>query len=197
MLKTLTRSPQVTIFWLISYVSTLIIWQSLPTQLSQTGIIMLLIITAFLTLTKHYQLPFLTAIIFIFIVFNKWQVDKTNSLQISIVIIFIATTALGIVKEKVSPEAPPYSLSLFSRWALLGMICSEMFSFFSNWPISYINRSILLTTVFYFFYQLLDLYSSSDNKKSELIVHFIFSSLAVMVIIGIIIWINFPRLTLQ
>jgi|GEM_PF-1294414 len=192
MIQTIRSSPQVVLFWLVSFIAIAVLWRFMPTAKSQIALLLLAVLVIISTLFKETELPILTTIFFAFFLINYWQINHQNLPIIGTVATAIAVPVLGLVAEKISSSTNAESHHLVSQWLLLGLISAELFSVLNFWPVSFFNRALLGGIIFYFFWRYFLLVQ--ENHRPTLVAHFIFVGLAAILVVGIIIWANFPHL---
>jgi hypothetical protein len=195
MVKKFGESPFVAVFWLVALVETIVIWKTVSTTAAQVALICMLVLSAALTYVKRYELPLLASIFTTVIASSYWQTSQSSELTVNLVIVLLIVTSLGLLKEILEQGWENINNELIGQWLLLGLISAEMVSFFSSWQVSFFNRSLFILIIFYLFWRLFDLLNNQAPRR-ELISHFLFVGATAIVVIGIIIWSNFPKLIL-
>lgn len=186
-------SPLPVFFWLIAAASISILWRFMPSFWAQLGLLILLVIIIVSTLKRQTELPVLSTIFLAVTVVHYYQIGHPDSPLIGALIAFIIVPAIGLAGEKLNPtESPSDNHLVVGSWLVLGFIIAQMVSVFSYWPVSFFNRSLLTGTVFYTFWQLIIIQKTNEPKRY--VTHFAFVGLTVIVIVGIILWVNFPQL---
>lgn len=193
LVRTLRSTPMVLIFWLISFVAVIVLWRFMPSAKSQIALLLLLGFVVLSTLWKQTELPILTTIFLSLGLISYWQVIHPAWPIIGAVATALVVPMLGLAGEKINrSNAEMEDHHLVSRWLLLGLISAEALTIFSYWPISFFNRSLLTGIFFYTFWQFFRLQETSQTRG--LIAHFAFVSVAVILVLGVILWANFPHL---
>ncbi len=190
MLAFLRRTPSVVIFWVISAVATAIIWNSLPSVTAQIGVLLFFGVIVVATLNKFMELPLVATVFFSILLVNDWLVSSQAAAIYGTVIIAFLLPVIGLLSETIGYEELQIRRV---HWAMLGLLVAEANSLFYYWPVSFFNRTLLTGVVFYAVWQLLRI--NEDRAEVSYAAHFAFVSLAVILVVGFIIWANFPQLT--
>ncbi len=180
----------VVIYWLISAVAIVVMWNSLPSVTAQVGLLALFAVIVLATIYRFMELPLVATVFFSILLVNDWLVNGHGRPLIGTVILFLILPAIGLLSEIIGYEELQIRRIY---WAILGLLVAQINSLFYYWPVSFFNRSLLTGLVFYALWQLLRI--DEPNAKRSYIAHFIFVGLAVMVVLGILLWANFPQLT--
>ncbi len=187
-------TPTVLVLWLICLGAIIVVWGLMPTLLSQIALIILFIFVMISTLLRQSELPVLSAVFLCFLVVSYWQAGHPDMQIYASIAVAALVPIIGLIGEKVNRGFKLISENqLFSHWLLLGLISAEVSTIFNNWPVSFFNRSLMASVVFYAFWQLFHI--QHNNERRSLVAHFIFVGITVILVIGIIIWANFPHLT--
>ena len=195
MLKVLRSSPLVVVFWLVCLATTVAIWRLMPTKLSQASLIILLVLVVGSTLLKQTELPIITTIFLSVLIITYWQIRYPSYELLYTVLVVALIPIIGMAGDIINRDFRQMDRDeVFSHWLILGLFTAESLAVFSRWPVSFFNRTLLTMIVFYTFWHYLRIQHNVDQRRSY-IAHFIFVAVAVIVVIGIIIWANFPHLT--
>lgn len=194
MIKVIRSSPLVVIFWIICLTSIVIVWRLMPTVASQAALVVLLVTVIFSTLLYQTELPILTTVFLSILVIQYWLVTSPQYQILFIALSAFLVPAIGLAGDRINRDFRQMEKDqVLSHWLLLGLMTGESVSIFNNWPVSFFNRSLLTAIIFYTFWHLLRVQHNLDQRRSY-IAHFVFVGVAVIVVIGIIIWANFPHL---
>lgn len=188
--RLLKNTPSVVIFWLIPLVAVVVMWNSLPTLTAQIGLLLLYLTIVALTFGRYMELPLVATVFFSILVINDLSVAKHVAPIFSTVAIFFLLPAIGLLSEVIGYEELQIRRAY---WAILGLLVAQANSLFYFWPVSFFNRSLMTGVVFYALWQLLRINEHKSSFRSY-VAHFAFVGLAVMVVIGLIVWTNFPQL---
>lgn len=192
---TLTRrlEPLAVFFWLVAAASITILWRFMPNHWAEAGLIILFGIIIISTLNQQVELPVLSTIFLALTVVHYYQIGYPNFPLFGALITVLIVPALGLAGEKLNTETNGDDSHLVvGSWLVLGLITAEAVNVFSYWPVSFFNRSLLTGTAFYTFWQLIIIQKTGERRRY--FTHFAFVTLTVIVILGIIIWVNFPHL---
>lgn len=190
MLAFLRRTPSVVVFWLISAVATAVIWQSLPSVTAQIGVLLFFAVIVIATLNKFMELPLVATVFFSILLVNDWLVSSRVVPIFGTVIIVFILPIIGLLSEIIGYEELQIRRT---HWAILGLLVAEANSLFYYWPVSFFNRTLLTGVVFYALWQLLRI--NEERAHTSYLTHFVFVGLTVILVVGLIIWANFPQLT--
>ncbi|HSX42353.1 MAG TPA: hypothetical protein VLE93_03310 [Candidatus Saccharimonadales bacterium] len=190
MLSFLRRTPSVIVFWVISAVATAVIWNSLPSLGAQIGLILFFGVIVLATLNKFMELPLVATVFFSILLVNDWLVGSRVSPIFGTFIIVAILPTIGLLSEIIGYEELQIRRA---HWALLGLLVAEANSLFYYWPVSFFNRTLLTGVVFYALWQLLRI--NEERAHLSYLAHFAFVALAVILVVGFILWANFPQLT--
>lgn len=166
----------------------------MPTFASQAALIALLILVIISTLLYQTELPILTTIFLTILVICYWMVVKPRFQLVELAAVALVVPALGMAGDRINRDFRQMEKNqVFSHWLLLGLMTAEVVAVFNFWPVSFFNRALLSSLVFYTIWHLLRIQHNVEQRRSY-IAHFIFVGVAVIVVIGVMIWANFPHL---
>lgn len=186
-------SPLAVLFWLIATGSIVVLWRFMPNSWTQIGLLILLGIIIFSTINRQADLPVLSTIFLALAVVHYFQATHPAWPLAGALLAIVLVPALGLAGEKLDRRDDlPDSHLVVGNWLILGLITAQAVSIFSYWPVSFFNRSLLTGTFFYTFWQMIIIQKTGETRR--LITHFAFVTLTVIVIVGILIWVNFPQL---
>lgn len=190
MVSFLRRTPSVIIFWIISAVAAALIWNSLPSVAAQIGLLLFFGVIIIASLNKYMELPLVATVFFSILLVNDWLVSSQTSPIYGTIIIVAILPTVGLLSEVIGYEELQIRRA---HWAILGLLVAEANSLFYYWPVSFFNRTLLTGVVFYALWQLLRI--NEDRAHVSYLAHFAFVALTVILVVGFIIWANFPQLT--
>lgn len=186
-------SPLAVLFWLIAAAAISVLWRFMPNLWTQIGLVILFAAIVFSTTALQADLPVLSTIFLALAVIQYFQTTHPAWPLIGALMAIIIVPFLGLIGEKLDRrEDLPDTHLVVGNWLVLGLITAQAVSVFSYWPVSFFNRALLTGTIFYAFWQLIIIQKTGGRK--QLLTHFAFVGLTVIVIVGIIIWVNFPQL---
>lgn len=181
--------PHLAVFWAILVLGTVITWRFLPTTTSQIAYVLLFVFSTISILLKQGRIAGLSTMFLVLVSVNYWLLDESINGVIGNAVLILAAVLIGRVIE----ETDDHVRTPITFWLLLGLGLSQVNTIFSHWPISFFNRALLSGICFYLFWRLIELRDSSSSF--QLVRHFLFVAVTVMVVVGSIIWANFPQLT--
>lgn len=174
------------LFWLIVLVT---IWRLLPNFLTEIALLTLVAVSFWGSLKKKMMVALFCSIVFLNIFLNYLVVQQNLGLYLSTIIFGMGLILIGLIYE--SNQYPLTWKEGILKWVLIALVISESYGFFSYWSISLFNRGLL---VVFFFYMIWFYLEQSDGSTKSLIGHFIFSLLIAILVLGGIIWANYPQL---
>lgn len=177
------------IFAALVVASTVAFWPNLPTLVSQiaiSGLTAVVLITIFRKSSHDLLRTFLVAYssLFASILFERGIINESVIVIIYGVLIFL----LGLFVLTLKGEKGQTSII---EWLITCLISAQLLGLFLFWPISYFNRTLLVVVTFYMVWRFID---NKDASIGQLLLHFIFTGVIAIVILGGIIWANFPHL---
>lgn len=172
--------------WVVIVVGVVVMWRLLPTTLSQAAVLTLTIFTI-ITGYRGNALPTVYTCAFVGLALINYVqayfglAPIIGSLAVFLLIILITwiknyfhTTSVGKLEA-----------------LLLAFFVSQANSIASLWPVSFYNRALIVGLVFYLFWHI---FENRDESSVKLSSHFAFVTIVAILIVGSIIWANFPQL---
>jgi len=171
--------------WVVMVGGIFAMWRLLPTGLSQIAVLVLVIVSIVLSnrgsvLTTVYG----TALIGLALI-NYLQASFALDPIIGSIGVFGLVTLITWVKNRFHATNVGRLEAL-----LLAFLVAQANSIASLWPVSFYNRAVIVGLVFYLLWQIFDQY----NEQQSLVGHFVFVSFIAILVLGGIIWANFPQL---
>lgn len=168
------------------------VWNLLPTTLSHALFLAIFILAMVLPLIGQTALSILAGLALTLSVINFWvSIGSFNQLQ-SIVFAFVLCLIIGLLTEKIGQPRLPISQPQLTRWLLLGFFLAQINSLLQFYPIPFFDQALLATIIFYGLWPILD--DSITGVRRSFANHVVFVSLTVILVLGSILWINFPYL---
>ena len=172
--------------WVVTVVGVVVMWQLLPTALSQAAVLSLTIVAIILGL-KGNILPTVYTCAFVGLaLINYTQIQFNIAPVISTLAVFSLITLITWIKNYAHVTSVGRLEAL-----LLAFFVSQTNSIASLWPVSFYNRALVAGLVFYLFWHILERH---DENSPSLSGHFVFVAIIAILIVGSIIWANFPQL---
>lgn len=180
------------IFWLIQCAIIIILWKVLPHQPYTNVLWLLLVVNAGLIYFRQFELPILTNVTLILALANLWRGVSYFSPILNSALIFLGVALTGLIAAS---TFEPIERENLLAWFLIGLFTAEIATLVDFWPITFLQKSVLCTDIFYFVWQLWPILSPAPgSSRRPILGHFIFVALAVMVVLANIIWITWPGL---
>lgn len=172
--------------WVLIITGTAVMWRLLPTGLSQLGVLVL-VIASFISGWRGNALPtvYATALLGLSLI-NYGQA----ALQWPAISGSAAVFGLMLLITTVKNRFHDGRVGQLEQ-VLLAFFITQVNSVTSLWPISSFNRSLLTGIAFYVLWHI---FEEREGQPGELGKHFAFAVLAAILVIGSIIWANFPQL---
>lgn len=178
-------------FWVLWIIALSLIWRLLPSLLSEFALTALVLATIWSSYTKRFSLAIFTTLTLLTMSIDLLATGQYISTGLSTALLGVLTLVVGLAFEYLR-RAQDWKESLLN-WILIALVVSESYGFFSFWPISIFNKGVLVLVFFYIVWHYLE---QNDGSTKSLVSHFIFSLLIAIVVLGGIIWANFPQLLL-
>ena len=172
--------------WALTLVGIAVMWRLLPTGLSQVGIL-ILVIASFISGWRGNVLPtvYATALLGLSLI-NYGQASLQWPAISATVAVFVLMLLITTVKNRFHDGRVGQL-----EQVLLAFFITQVNSITSLWPISSFNRSLLTGIAFYVLWHI---FEEREGEAVGLGKHFVFAVLAAILVIGSIIWANFPQL---
>lgn len=174
--------------WLIQVVALLLLWKYLPSQTTATLLVLIVVANAALLHLKQLELPTFTNVALTLSLLHFYQSAGSVSALVGAITIFASVFITGLTGRIAQGNFESVDVL---AWLIIGLFTSQIAALTQFWPISFFQKAILGTTVFYLVWQM---WETIDRDSHEVKVHFIFVGLAVMVIITSIAWTTWPGL---
>lgn len=184
--------PAVAFFWVILLTLLVFIWPLLPNFTSQVLALILIGTGLGLLRIQKSDLLLLATIGLLFWAVNEWFLKGSLSTLAVTSIVFTAVTVLGMVVEAINdtPFFPADRRLVY--WTTLGLIVAETVTLLLYMPFSSSGRATITLIIFYYFWQIFRF--ESQLTRRFLVSHLLFVLVAVILVIGVMIWSGFPQL---
>lgn len=195
LLKRLPKS--LILLWLVQITIIAVLWDFLPSTLTGDLLLALAALNGVLLSTRQLELPIFSNVALLLVLIHYWLGNGYASPLVGSLAVFAGTALFGLISSGVSE---PIGLDEILVWSLVGLFTAQIASLIQFWPISYFQKSMLGTIAFYLVWQswqvidplLMERVEGSGRRS--VLWHFIFVSLAVMVVVVNIIWTTWPGL---
>ena len=181
--------PKALIFlWLIQIAIIGVLWDFLPSSLTGNMLIALATLNGVLLYTGQLELPIFSNIALILVLAHFWLGNGYASALMASLVIFVVTALIGLIS---AGQNGPIGREEILVWSMVGLFTSQITTLTQFWPITYFQKSMLGTIVFYLVWQS---WRVIEFDHRPILGHFIFIGLAVMVVVVNIIWTTWPGL---
>lgn len=180
------------ILWLIQISIIGVLWDFLPSSLTGNMLLALVAVNGVLLYLRQLELPTFSTIALLLVLVHFWLGNGYTSPLLASLIVFVGSALMGLISAGVTGTIGRDEILV---WSLVGLFTSQIVTLTQLWPISYFQKSMLGTIVFYLVWQswrVID--RAADEGRRTILWHFIFVGLAVMVVVANIIWTTWPGL---
>ena len=192
-MRILTRFPKSLIFfWFAQTVIIAALWDFLPSTLTSNLLVALTIINGILLVRRQFDLPIFSHVALLLALSHFWLGSNVVTGLVAALVVFAGTTFGGWI---VQASVGKINRDEILIWFLVGLFTAQIATLTQFWPISFFQKSMLGTAVFYLVWQswrVIDPPSGTD--KRPILAHFAFVALAVMVVLANIVWTSWPGL---
>lgn len=181
-------------------VSLAYLWSYLPNETSRNGFLLMAVVSLVIVAKRIPAYTFLCVTFFSLAVAHRYQANHETSFLL-ILVVFLVVSATGLFfhlshwPNPNHPETPDQTNNQplqAVHYPILGLIAAQSVTLFSFWPISFFSRTVLSGVLFYLMWQLI-LKNPQTSVRAEA-GHFVFITVTAIVVIGVILWANFPQL---
>lgn len=185
-----TRLPYLSIlYWIIPLISTGLVWDSLPRSATQLSLAIAAIIVGLAASLRQVNYPIIGTPFFILLIASYYQSFLlVNPLAIS-VLIMIALPLTTILLYRLAEQKIEHTTLV--ELVVLGFLTAQVNSFLLFWPFSFFENALVSFVTYYALWQLIQILHRPSTKS--LIAHFVFTCLAVILVLGVLTWANFPQ----
>lgn len=163
-------------------------WDFLPSALTGNLLLALVALNGVLLYLRQLELPIFSNVALLLVLVHFWLGNGYASPLVASLVVFVGTSTIGLVSAGTASFIGRDEILV---WSLVGLFTSQFATLTQFWPISYFQKSMLGTIVFYLVWQS---WRVIDSERRPILWHFIFVGLAVMVVIANIIWTTWPGL---
>ncbi|HUD20986.1 MAG TPA: hypothetical protein VMQ44_02895 [Candidatus Saccharimonadales bacterium] len=181
----------IVIFWLVDIAGLAVAWRWLPTVTAQVALVIALAILIGFSLADIYEPLFFGTFAFTLLLINYLEIVRQfNPLLISLMtagtVLIIGQAAEHYLTRREK------SWRQISYWLILAFLIAQAQMLVSYWPVSMFNRTSILLVIFYGLWQMFRF--QPDSSRLAWVAHFVYIGVAAIVIVGTIIWANYPQL---
>ena len=172
--------------WVVTVAGVIVMWPLLPTTLSQIAVLFLTVITIFFGLRGNVLPTVYTCAFVGLALINYLQIQLGLAPIIGSLAVFSLITLITWIKNYFHTTGVGRLEAL-----ILAFFVSQVNSIASLWPVSFYNRALVVGLVFYLFWHI---FAKRDENSPSLSGPFAFVTIIAILIVGSIIWANFPQL---
>src|SRR3989344_3415152 len=189
----LKKLPKSLIFLWASQIAIIgILWDFLPNSFTGGMLLSLIALNGVLLYLRQMELPIFSSIALLLVLVHFWLGNGYASSLLASLVIFVGSALIGLIA---AGSSGPVGQDEILVWSLVGLFTSQITTLTQFWPISYFQKSMLGTIVFYLVWQSWRLTGQANSEgRRSILWHFIFVGLAVMVVVANIIWTTWPGL---
>jgi hypothetical protein len=175
--------------WIFWTLVVFLMWRFLPLPSTKVAVLLLLVVTFIESLRKKMMLGLFSSIVLLNIGLSYAVGQAGLNLNVSTILFALGVFLIGMCYELI--QFPLDWRAHYLKWILLSLVASQSYGLFSYWSVSMFNRSLLILITFYSLWFYLE---KSDGSIKSVIGHFIFSLFIAILVLGGIIWANYPQL---
>jgi len=180
------------ILWLIQIAIIGVLWDFLPSSLTGNLLLTLAAVNGVLLYLRQLELPVFSTISLLLVLVHFWLGNGYTSPLLASLVVFVGSALVGLISAGSTGTIGRDEILV---WSLVGLFTSQITTLTQFWPISYFQKSMLGTIVFYLVWQSWRLTGQANGEgRRSILWHFIFVGLAVMVVVANIIWTTWPGL---
>ncbi len=179
-----------TLYWVIPLVATITVWESLPKTATQLSLVIATGIIGMGATTRRIDYPIVGTPFFILLLASySQQLLLINPILMSAVLI-IALPLTAALLYRIGGRA--LSRHELIEHVFLGFLTAQVHSLLFYWPFSFFENALISYIAYYWLWQLQRILNAQTVRS--VLAHFLFTALAVILVIGVLLWVNFPQL---
>lgn len=182
-------TASVLIAWLIPLACLSLTWDYLPNRWSQLLFLILATLTGLNSLWRNGNFVVIGTAFFALVLVNFYQLNSAVPAVIAATILFLILLLTGLTTHH--DELSVFTEKDWWHWLVIAFLVVQINSLLNFWIIPFFDKAVISFVAFYLFWQYLKIDQTSIRSLRA---HFIFVSLTAILILGTIIWINFPHL---
>lgn len=180
-------SLALTACWAVSAIGLIMMWQLLPTIISQAAVLILFIYSVISSYRGNVLISVYATAFIGLALFNYIQISYNLTPLIASLAIFGLVLLITWVKSSFHDNAVGRLEAI-----LLAFFVSQVNSIVALWPVSFYNRALIVGLTFYLFWHIFQ--ATSKETSPNMAKHFVFVAIVAILVLGGIIWANFPQL---
>lgn len=180
-------------FWLVPLIVLAATWDSIPQAATQLGLVAVLVIVGLSASLKQINYPLIGTPFFILLLANYWlfQQDISSPWIVPITAFTLILIPLtGLFARQLGRL--PINREVTVHWLMLGFLTAQVNSLLIFWPFSFFENTLISFIAYYALWQLIQLFGTKSRRS--VVAHFVFTLVAVIVVLGVLLWVNYPQL---
>lgn len=185
-----TRFPYLSVlYWIIPLVGTGLVWDALPRSATQVSLAAAAVIVGLAATLRQVNYPIIGTPFFVLLIGSYYQSFLlVNPLLISAVIMIVLPLVNVLLYRLADQKVTRNEVIEF---VVVGFLTAQVNSFLLFWPFSFFENALVSFVAYYTLWQLIHILNHAGTKS--LIAHFVFTCLAVILVLGVLTWANFPQ----
>ena len=177
------------LYWVIPLVGTMLVWDSLPKAATQFSLLVAAVIVGLAATMRQVNYPIIGTPFFILLIASYYQSFLlVDPLLISaLLVIALPLTSFWLYRLADQKIERQQVIELI----FLGFLTAQINSLLLFWPFSFFENALVSFIGYYALWQLIRILDRATPRA--LIAHFIFTCLAVILVLGVLVWANFPQ----
>jgi hypothetical protein len=176
-------------FWLVPLAVLIVVSDAIPSEPTRLGLAVVAVIIGLSAQFRRFHYPAIGTPFFILLLANYYQAYLLLSPLVVSAMVLVGIPLTGLLARRLLRL--PVEREHFLHWLVLGFIISQINSLLAFWPFSFFENSLISLIAYYFLWQVILLFAASSRRS--LVAHFVFTTLAAIVAIGALLWLNFPQ----
>ncbi len=187
------RLAPIVFFWIVPFLSILMIQRAIPHPITIIGLVVAWLVIGVSVFQREVNYAIIGVPFFVLLVANYWMsyLEYTSFYVMPVaafVILMIPLT--GLLSRLLNRQ--PINKSVVVYWLILGFLTAQVNSMLIFWPFSFFENTLISFIVYFAFWQMIQLFEGKTNRRS-LVAHLVFVLLAVILVIGAVLWTNYPQ----
>ncbi len=184
------RLPYLSIlFWVIPLVGTALVWESLPRAATQFSLAAAAVLIGIAASLRQLNYPIIGTPFFVLLIASYYQSFLLIDPLIISALVVIALPAVNIYLYRLAEQE--LNRKEIVELVFLGFLTAQVNSLLLFWPFTFFENALISFIAYYALWQLIRILNRSTTKS--VVAHFVFTCLAVILVIGVLLWANFPQ----
>lgn len=177
------------LFWLVPLITLVIVDDTIPSAATRGALAVAAILVGLSASLRQLNYPVIGAPFFVILLANYYQSYLLIHPLFTSLIVMAGVPVIGLWARRVGRL--PVNQEHFIHWTVLGFLTAQINSLLAFWPFSYFENTLISFVAYYALWQVIQLFGSSDRRS--ILSHFVFTLVAVIVVVGALLWLNFPQ----